>query len=108
MSKYPILEHPKQSVPKPVVRNDSFFIGILRAASLIQSARIDITPEQARLDFAIGLYIDRKITLGQGARIASLTQGHFLRELGKRKVPVNYDVGEFRKDMQTLKKLNKA
>ena len=69
---------------------------------------IDITPEQARLDFAIGLYIDRKITLGQGARIASLTQGHFLRELGKRKVPVSYDVGEFRKDMQTLKKLNKA
>jgi len=67
---------------------------------------LDITPERAKLDFAIGLYVDDKITLGQGARIASLSQGQFLKELGKRKIVIHYDIEEFDKDLATLVKLN--
>lgn len=67
---------------------------------------INITPEQARLDFAIGLYVDNKITLGQGAHIASISQTQFLKELGKRQIPLHYDIKEFDKDLATLEKQN--
>lgn len=65
---------------------------------------IDITPEQARLDFALGLYIDNKITLGQAAHIATISQAQFQKELGNRQIPVHYDIEEFEKDIAALKK----
>jgi len=67
---------------------------------------LDITPERAKLDFAIGLYVDDKITLGQGARIASLSQVQFLKELGKRKIDIHYNIEKFDKDLDALVKQN--
>ncbi|MBA7708512.1 hypothetical protein ES703_117414 [subsurface metagenome] len=66
---------------------------------------INLTPEQAKLDFAIGLFIDKRITLGQAARVASLSQTQFLKELGKRKIPIHYDIEDFNKDLETIEKL---
>ena len=65
---------------------------------------VKITPEEAKLDFAIGLFIDYKVTLGQAANIAHLTQAQFIKELGKRKIPIHYGIDEFNKDVETLKK----
>ena len=81
------------------------FSMILKIADEILK-NINITPEQAKLDFAIGLYADNRTTLGQSARIASITQAQFLKELGKREISINYDIEEFNKDVETLKKLN--
>ena len=68
--------------------------------------KLNISPEQAKLDLAIGLFLDKKVTLGQGARLASLNQSQFLKELGKRKIPIHYDIDEFNKDIETLSKIN--
>jgi len=63
---------------------------------------LDLTEEQARLDLALGLFIDQRVTLGRGAEIAMMTQSDFLKELGRRGIPVHYDVEDFRADLRTL------
>jgi predicted HTH domain antitoxin len=64
-----------------------------------------VSQEEVLLDLAIGMFIDRRATLGQAARIADMSQPQFLKELGKRKIPVHYDVEDFAADMEVVKGL---
>jgi predicted HTH domain antitoxin len=64
---------------------------------------VNLSAEEARIDLAIGLYADRRVSLGRAARIAGISQPHFQRELARRRVPLNYDVAEFEADLQTLR-----
>lgn len=59
--------------------------------SLPENLDRQFTPEDIKLHLALGLFIDRHVTLGQGAAIAELSQSEFLHELGKRRIPVHYD-----------------
>ncbi len=63
-----------------------------------------ISPQEA-LHLAIGLFADDKVTLGQAASIAGISQPAFLQELGKQRVPVHYGVEELEQDIATAKKL---
>ena len=65
-------------------------------------------PEKAMLDFAIGLYADCRVTLGQAAALAAMPQSAFLHELGRLKVPVHYDTEDFASDMAVLESLYSA
>ena len=69
---------------------------------------LELTEEQARLDLAIGLFIDRRVTLGRGAEIAKLTQSDFMRELGRHSIPIHYDVDDLRADVRTLASLKRS
>lgn len=69
-------------------------------------AGIKINEEEAKLDFALGLFIDYKATLGQAAKIANISQGQFMEELGKRKIPIHYDIEDLEEDINTIKSLN--
>jgi predicted HTH domain antitoxin len=64
-----------------------------------------MTPELAKLEVAIGLYRDRKVSMGRAARIAGVPRPIFQRELGKRGVSVNYDVQDFEDDLVAIGKL---
>jgi predicted HTH domain antitoxin len=64
-----------------------------------------MTPELAKLEVAIGLYRDRKVSMGRAARIAGVPRPEFQRELGKRGVSVNYDVEDFEDDLVAIGKL---
>ena len=64
-----------------------------------------MTPELAKLEVAVALYRDRKASMGRAARLANMPRPQFQRELGKRKVTVDYDVEDFEQDLQTLGKL---
>ena len=64
-----------------------------------------MTPELAKLEVAIGLYRDRKVSMGRAARIAGIPRPLFQRELGKRGVTVNYDVQDFEEDLLAIGKL---
>ncbi len=48
----------------------------------------------------------KRLTLGQAARIASISQTQFLKELGKRKMPIHYDIEDFKRDLETIENLN--
>ncbi len=59
------------------------------------------TPDDIRLHFALGLFLDRRVTLGQGAVITGLSQSKFLHELGNRRIPIHYDEADACPDVAT-------
>ncbi len=63
---------------------------------------LGLTEDQALLDLAIGLFTERRVTLGRAAEIARLSQSDFQSELGRREIPIHYDVEDFRADLRTL------
>ncbi len=63
---------------------------------------LELTVDRARLDLAIGLFTDRRITLGRAAEIARTTQLAFQQELGRRGIPIHYDLEDLRADVDTL------
>jgi predicted HTH domain antitoxin len=62
------------------------------------------TPQEIRLQLALGMFIDQRVTLGQGAEIAGLSQSEFLHELGRRRIPVHYDEADLREDIETARR----
>jgi len=67
---------------------------------------IALNERDALVDIAIGLYKRDEVSLGRAAEIAGLSSPTFLAELGRRRIPINYDVDDLRADLATLKKLS--
>ncbi|MBM3888510.1 MAG: UPF0175 family protein [Verrucomicrobia bacterium] len=67
---------------------------------------VKLSESQARLDFALGLFVDRRVTLGRAAAVAGLNQAEFLRELGKRGIPMHYDLDDLQDDLRTIDRLH--
>ena len=65
-----------------------------------------LTPREAELHLAIGLFVDEVATLGQAAEIASMTQADFLRELGRHRIPIHYGSAELMEDLRTVAQLS--
>jgi predicted HTH domain antitoxin len=65
------------------------------------------TPEDIKLHLALGLFLDSRVGLGQGATIAGLSQSAFLHELGKRRIPIQYDEADARADVATAERWGK-
>ena len=63
------------------------------------------SPQWAALHLAIGLYVSKEATLGQAAETAGLSQAEFQRELGQRKIPINYTIENLAADIQTVQEL---
>ena len=63
---------------------------------------LNLTEAEALLDLAVGLFTERRVTLGRAAEIARLTQLDFQKELGRRGIPIHYDVEDLEADLQTL------
>ena len=64
-----------------------------------------ISPEEAALHLAIGLFADDKVTLGQAATIARISQPALLQELGKRRISIHYGSEELEQDIALVRKL---
>ena len=64
-----------------------------------------MTPELAKLEVAVALYRDRKVSMGRAAGIAGLPRPQFHKELARRGVTLNYDVAEFEDDLLAIQKL---
>jgi len=64
-----------------------------------------LSPEQARLEFAVGLYAGRRVTLGRAARIAGVAYTEFMHEIGGRGLCINYTMEDAMHDMAMVDKL---
>ena len=64
-----------------------------------------LTPEQARLEFAVGLYAGRRVTLGRAARIAGVSYMEFMHEIGRRGLCITYTVEDASRDIAMVDKL---
>jgi predicted HTH domain antitoxin len=62
------------------------------------------TSEDLQLHLALGMFSDHRVTLGQGAAIAGLSQSEFLRELGARRIPVHYDEADAAADIAAVER----
>ena len=66
-----------------------------------------LSRQDAALHLAIGLFVTEEATLGQAAQVAGLSQAIFLKELGKRQIPIHYGVEELEEDLQAIEPLIK-
>ncbi len=64
-----------------------------------------LSPQSTSLHLAIGLFVAEEVTLGQAAEVAGLTQADFLRELGRRHIPIHYGAEELRDDLESVERL---
>jgi predicted HTH domain antitoxin len=55
---------------------------------------IELSERDALVDIAIGLYKRQEISLGRAAEIAGVSSVEFLEELGRRRIPINYDADD--------------
>lgn len=70
-----------------------------------ESLEQPLTPRSTALHRAIGLFVTEAATLGQAAEVAGLSQGDFLRELGRRRIPMHYGTEELAEDLQAVESL---
>jgi predicted HTH domain antitoxin len=64
-----------------------------------------LSPKDAALHLAIGLFVSEEATLGQAAQTAGLSQADFLRELGRRHIPIHYGREELEADLQVVESM---
>lgn len=64
-----------------------------------------LSPQDAALHLAIGLFVSEEATLGQAAQTADLSQTQFLRELGRRRIAIHYGAEELHADLETVESL---
>ena len=64
-----------------------------------------LNPQEARLDLAVGMYSSGRVTLGTAAEVADLSIPEFQRELGRRRIPVNYTAEDLAYDLQAAAEL---
>ncbi|MCW5550969.1 MAG: UPF0175 family protein [Verrucomicrobiae bacterium] len=73
--------------------------------TLPENLEARLSPREASLYLAIGLFVTEEATLGQAAEIAALSQADFLRELGRRRIPLHYGSEELAADLRTVESL---
>jgi predicted HTH domain antitoxin len=67
-----------------------------------------LTPASASLNLAIGLFVSEEATLGQAAEVARIPQAVFLKELGRRKIPIHYGPDELEQDLRAVEELSRS
>lgn len=67
---------------------------------------IRMSEAEVKIELAIALFSQGRVTLGQASKLAALSQLDFQRLLGGRKIPLHYSVEDFEADVQTLRRLN--
>ena len=73
--------------------------------TLPQSLAERLSPQDVALHLAIGLFVTEEATLGQAAETAGLSQAAFLRELGRRRIPIHYGREELAADLLAVEAL---
>ena len=71
--------------------------------NLPEGVEARLSPKDAALHLAIGLFVTEEATLGQAAEIAGLSQAAFLKELGSRRIPLHYGPEELAEDLRAVK-----
>lgn len=61
-----------------------------------------ISPEAVAFHLAVGLFVAEEATLGQAAQVAGVSQADFLRELGRRRIPIHYGPEELQADLREI------
>ncbi len=72
---------------------------------ILQAAHI--SENNLRVEIAILLYQQERLTLAQSARMCNFSRYRFQHLLASRNIKIHYDVEEFEQDIDTLKSLGR-
>ena len=64
-----------------------------------------MTESELKQEFALSLYVARRVTIVQAAHIASLNLFDFQALLRERQISQHYDEGDFEKDLMVIREL---
>ena len=70
-------------------------------------AATKMSEAQLKLEIAIMLYKQEKISSGRACQWLEMNLIEFRRELGQRGLTINYDVEDFESDLKTLRSLGR-
>ena len=70
---------------------------------VLQAAKI--SPAELKIDIAVHLYEQKKLSMGQAKRLAGLNQLEFQKEMAKRNVYVHFTIEDVKNDLANLEKL---
>jgi predicted HTH domain antitoxin len=73
--------------------------------TLRENLEARLSPQSKALHLAMGLFVAEEATLGQAAQVTGLSQAEFLRELGKRRIPIHYGDLELAADLKAVESL---
>ena len=76
-------------------------MGMVIDDELLHAARM--SEPELRLELAVLLYQRERLTLGQAARLAGLSQARLRLALGARGIPPHYGVTEFAEDLKVVR-----
>ncbi len=65
--------------------------------------QLDLSVDELRIDMAMGLCVDRRVTLGQAASIAGISQTELRMLLGQRGVCIQYEIEDYEHDRALLR-----
>jgi predicted HTH domain antitoxin len=61
-----------------------------------------LTPEQARLEVAIALFQQERLSLGLASEMAGLRVAEMMTEISRRRLSFHYGIEELREDLASL------
>jgi predicted HTH domain antitoxin len=64
--------------------------------------------EQLKVELAVRLYQKRILGFGKARELAGLTKWQFLEKLAKEQIPLNYDVEELERDLETVRRYRES
>jgi predicted HTH domain antitoxin len=70
--------------------------------TLPEAVETRLSPREVALHLAIGLFVTEEATLGQAAEVAGMTQAAFLKEVGRRRIPIHYGLEELAEDLKVV------
>ena len=76
-------------------------MGIVIDDDLLHAARM--SEPEIKLELAALLYQRERLTLGQAARLAGLSQARMRLALGARGIAPNYGIAEFEEDLKVVR-----
>jgi predicted HTH domain antitoxin len=66
---------------------------------------IHMSPDEMLIELVTHLYEKKKLSMRQAKRLAKLDQLSFQKELAKCNIYLNYDIEEFKHDLEAIKKM---
>lgn len=66
-----------------------------------------MTPQDFKLELALTLFQQGKLSFGKARELAGLTVWAFQDVLGQRAIPIHYDVMDYEQDMENLRSMGR-
>jgi len=80
-------------------------MSIIISDDLLQ--QIHMNEQEFKQEIAVWLFQKEKMTLAQASHLAGMNRIQFQHLLASRQIPIHYDVKEFDKDLETLRKIDR-